>query len=153
MNEIDPERPLEPTIKLHCAPNHTPRTVRICPKTVAGTPRKTHRLHSKFRIVGSYCPCLSLLVGCTCATRRSMWGAPFAFLMMPSMTICASNTSSRGIDNPWRGHVQFQDRFKLITVCLKMIEFNLILKVAGEQIGAGMFWRLLVDTVIMHACG
>ena len=40
-----------------------------------------------------------------------------------------------------------------ITVFLQMIEFNLILKVAGEQIGAGMFWRLLVDTVIMHACG
>merc|ERR1712118_233466 len=34
-----------------------------------------------------------------------------------------------------------------ITVPLQMIEFNLILKAAGKQIGAGMFWRLLVCTV------
>merc|ERR1712118_236388 len=40
-----------------------------------------------------------------------------------------------------------------ITVPLQMIEFNLILKAAGKQIGAGMFWRLLVGTVIMLAFG
>jgi len=40
-----------------------------------------------------------------------------------------------------------------ITVPLQMIEFNLILKAAGKPIGAGMFWRLLVGTVIMLAAG
>jgi len=40
-----------------------------------------------------------------------------------------------------------------ITVPLQMIEFNLILKAAGKATGAGMFWRLLVGTVVMLACG
>merc|ERR1712117_509302 len=36
-----------------------------------------------------------------------------------------------------------------ITVPLQMIEFNLILKAAGKATSPGMFWRLLVGTVIM----
>merc|ERR1712010_170386 len=40
-----------------------------------------------------------------------------------------------------------------ITVPLQMIEFNLILKAAGKPVGAGMFWRLLLGTVIMLAFG
>merc|ERR1712037_765260 len=40
-----------------------------------------------------------------------------------------------------------------ITVPLQMIEFNLILKAAGKPVGAGMFWRLFVGTVIMLAFG
>merc|ERR1711975_140188 len=40
-----------------------------------------------------------------------------------------------------------------ITVPLQMIEFNLILKAAGKQTSAAMFWRLLLGTVIMLAFG
>jgi len=40
-----------------------------------------------------------------------------------------------------------------ITVPLQMIEFNLILKAAGKETSAGMFWRLLVGTVVMLASG
>jgi len=40
-----------------------------------------------------------------------------------------------------------------ITVPLQMIEFNLILKAAGKQTSAGMFWKLLGGTVLMLACG
>jgi bacteriorhodopsin len=40
-----------------------------------------------------------------------------------------------------------------ITVPLQMIEFNLILKAAGKNVGPAMFWRLLVGTVIMLAFG
>jgi bacteriorhodopsin len=40
-----------------------------------------------------------------------------------------------------------------ITVPLQMIEFNLILKAAGKQTSAGMFWRLLLGTVVMLLCG
>jgi len=40
-----------------------------------------------------------------------------------------------------------------ITVPLQMIEFNLILKAAGKNVSAGMFWRLLVGTVVMLAFG
>merc|ERR1711959_535621 len=40
-----------------------------------------------------------------------------------------------------------------ITVPLQMIEFNLILTAVNPDIGAGMFWRLLVGTVIMLAAG
>jgi len=40
-----------------------------------------------------------------------------------------------------------------ITVPLQMIEFNLILKAAGKDTSAGMFWRLLLGTVVMLACG
>merc|ERR1711975_118263 len=36
-----------------------------------------------------------------------------------------------------------------ITVPLQMIEFNLILRAAGKQTSAAMFWRLLLGTVIM----
>jgi bacteriorhodopsin len=36
-----------------------------------------------------------------------------------------------------------------ITVPLQMIEFNLILKAAGKDTSAKMFWKLLVGTVIM----
>jgi len=40
-----------------------------------------------------------------------------------------------------------------ITVPLQMIEFNLILKAAGKPVSGGMFWRLLVGTVIMLLFG
>jgi len=40
-----------------------------------------------------------------------------------------------------------------ITVPLQMIEFNLILKAAKKEVSAGMFWKLLVGTVIMLAFG
>jgi bacteriorhodopsin len=40
-----------------------------------------------------------------------------------------------------------------ITVPLQMIEFNLILKAAGKETSSGMFWRLLVGTVVMLLCG
>merc|ERR1711897_95501 len=40
-----------------------------------------------------------------------------------------------------------------ITVPLQMIEFNLILKAAGKATSPGMFWRLLVGTVVMLLCG
>merc|ERR1712193_166611 len=36
-----------------------------------------------------------------------------------------------------------------ITVPLQMIEFNLILKAAGKPVSGGMFWRLLLGTVVM----
>jgi bacteriorhodopsin len=40
-----------------------------------------------------------------------------------------------------------------ITVPLQMIEFYLILSAVQPNIGAGMFWRLLIGTVVMLACG
>jgi bacteriorhodopsin len=40
-----------------------------------------------------------------------------------------------------------------ITVPLQMIEFNLILKAANQKPSAGMFWRLLLGTVIMLVFG
>merc|ERR1711988_1838918 len=40
-----------------------------------------------------------------------------------------------------------------ITVPLQMIEFNLILKAVQPSISAGMFWRLLLGTVVMLAFG
>merc|ERR1739847_246234 len=40
-----------------------------------------------------------------------------------------------------------------ITVPLQMIEFNLILKAAGKQTSAAMFWKLLIGTVMMLAFG
>merc|ERR1712178_505253 len=40
-----------------------------------------------------------------------------------------------------------------ITVPLQMIEFNLILKAAGKDTSAGMFWRLLIGTVLMLCFG
>merc|ERR1712232_59531 len=40
-----------------------------------------------------------------------------------------------------------------ITVPLQMIEFNLILKAAGKQVSGGMFWKLLIGTVVMLLCG
>jgi len=40
-----------------------------------------------------------------------------------------------------------------ITVPLQMIEFNLILKAAGKNTSAAMFWKLLVGTVVMLLCG
>merc|ERR1712006_63797 len=40
-----------------------------------------------------------------------------------------------------------------ITVPLQMIEFYLILSAVKPDIGAGMFWRLLVGTVIMLVAG
>merc|ERR1712211_120396 len=40
-----------------------------------------------------------------------------------------------------------------ITVPLQMIEFNLILKGAGKQTSAAMFWKLLVGTVLMLLFG
>jgi bacteriorhodopsin len=40
-----------------------------------------------------------------------------------------------------------------ITVPLQMIEFNLILKAAGKRVGASMFWKLLVGTVLMLLFG
>merc|ERR1740120_689308 len=40
-----------------------------------------------------------------------------------------------------------------ITVPLQMIEFNLILKAAGKPVSGGMFWRLLIGTVMMLGFG
>merc|ERR1719169_88186 len=40
-----------------------------------------------------------------------------------------------------------------ITVPLQMIEFNLILKAAGKDTSSAMFWKLLLGTVVMLACG
>jgi len=40
-----------------------------------------------------------------------------------------------------------------ITVPLQMIEFNLILHAAGKNPSSGMFWRLLLGTVVMLAFG
>jgi len=40
-----------------------------------------------------------------------------------------------------------------ITVPLQMIEFNLILKAAGKDTSAGMFWKLLLGTVMMLCFG
>merc|ERR1719364_605853 len=40
-----------------------------------------------------------------------------------------------------------------ITVPLQMIEFNLILKAAGKDTSAGMFWKLLLGTIAMLAFG
>jgi len=40
-----------------------------------------------------------------------------------------------------------------ITVPLQMIEFNLILKGAGKDTSAAMFWKLLLGTVVMLAFG
>merc|ERR1712124_160374 len=40
-----------------------------------------------------------------------------------------------------------------ITVPLQMIEFNLILKAAGKQTSAAMFWKLLLGTVVMLLFG
>jgi bacteriorhodopsin len=40
-----------------------------------------------------------------------------------------------------------------ITVPLQMIEFNLILKAAGKQTTAAMFWKLLLGTIVMLLCG
>jgi len=40
-----------------------------------------------------------------------------------------------------------------ITVPLQMIEFNLILKAAGKKVSGGMFWKLLLGTVVMLLSG
>jgi len=40
-----------------------------------------------------------------------------------------------------------------ITVPLQMIEFNLILKAAGKNTSAAMFWKLLLGTIVMLAFG
>jgi len=40
-----------------------------------------------------------------------------------------------------------------ITVPLQMIEFNLILRAAGKPVTSGMFWRLLLGTVLMLTFG
>merc|ERR1712214_5983 len=40
-----------------------------------------------------------------------------------------------------------------ITVPLQMVEFYLILSAVQPNIGAGMFWRLLVGTIFMLAAG
>jgi len=40
-----------------------------------------------------------------------------------------------------------------ITVPLQMIEFNLILKAAGKDTSGGMFWKLLLGTVMMLCFG
>ena len=40
-----------------------------------------------------------------------------------------------------------------ITVPLQMIEFNLILKAVNPNIGAGMFWRLMIRTICMLLFG
>merc|ERR1740129_803317 len=37
----------------------------------------------------------------------------------------------------------------IIMVPLQMIEFNLILKAAGKPVTGGMFWRLLIGTIMM----
>jgi bacteriorhodopsin len=40
-----------------------------------------------------------------------------------------------------------------ITVPLQMIEFNLILRAAGQPTTAAGFWKLMIGTIIMLACG
>merc|ERR1712151_903175 len=40
-----------------------------------------------------------------------------------------------------------------VTVPLQMVEFYLILSAVQPSIGAGMFWRLLVGTIVMLAAG
>merc|ERR1711904_39147 len=40
-----------------------------------------------------------------------------------------------------------------ITVPLQMIEFYLILSAVQPNLSAGIFWRLLIGTVVMLACG
>merc|ERR1711935_199338 len=40
-----------------------------------------------------------------------------------------------------------------ITVPLQMVEFYLILAAVQPNVGAGMFWRLLIGTVVMLAAG
>merc|ERR1719174_2775863 len=40
-----------------------------------------------------------------------------------------------------------------ITVPLQMIEFYLILSAVKPDISAGIFWRLLIDTIVMLASG
>jgi len=40
-----------------------------------------------------------------------------------------------------------------ITVPLQMIEFNLILKAAGNKTSAAMFWKLLLGTIVMLLSG
>merc|ERR1712045_706591 len=40
-----------------------------------------------------------------------------------------------------------------ITVPLQMIEFNLILKAARKPVSSGMFWRLLIGTIMMLGFG
>merc|ERR1712139_647173 len=40
-----------------------------------------------------------------------------------------------------------------ITVPLQMVEFYLILSAVKPDLGGGMFWRLLIGTVIMLAAG
>jgi len=40
-----------------------------------------------------------------------------------------------------------------ITVPLQMIEFYLILSAVQPNLGSGMFWRLLLGTIVMLACG
>merc|ERR1712182_167237 len=40
-----------------------------------------------------------------------------------------------------------------ITVPLQMIEFNLLLKAAGKDVSAAMFWKLLLGTVCMLMFG
>jgi len=40
-----------------------------------------------------------------------------------------------------------------ITVPLQMIEFNLILRAAGKEPSAAMFWKLLLGTIVMLLCG
>merc|ERR1712086_474083 len=40
-----------------------------------------------------------------------------------------------------------------ITVPLQMIEFYLILSAVTPGLGSGMFWRLLIGTVVMLGCG
>merc|ERR1712182_106427 len=39
------------------------------------------------------------------------------------------------------------------SLCLQMVEFNLILKAAGKETSAAMFWKLLIGTVLMLAFG
>merc|ERR1740117_2740230 len=40
-----------------------------------------------------------------------------------------------------------------ITVPLQMIEFYLILSAVTPGLGSGMFWRLMIGTVVMLGCG
>merc|ERR1719460_1572579 len=40
-----------------------------------------------------------------------------------------------------------------ITVPLQMIEFSLILTAVNPNLSSGMFWRLMIGTVLMLSCG
>merc|ERR1719409_2453455 len=69
----------------------------------------------------------------------------------------APMSSTKPVASPGDAFLQPNDgvaiSFWIISIPLQMIEFNLILKAAGKNTSAGMFWKLLLGTVVMLACG